>query len=140
MFKPGQIICGVRQTCSVAFAGKPCLAVISGTTINFDPYATANGVIEYADPQDNTVILADQGGEFIFSESVALKEIRGDCGTITLTITDLNGTSGVLVYSSSIANHAFLSDLIVQSSQKVLISSTAPGWVELYVASNGGRH
>lgn len=140
MFKPGQTICGVRQTCVVAFADKPCLAVISGSTVNFEPYATANGVIEYADPQDNTVFLADQGGEFIFTESVVLKEIRGDCGTITLTIVDLDGTSGELVYSTSITNHAFLSDLVVQSSQKVWITSTASGWVELYVASNSGRH
>jgi len=87
-------------------------------------------IMEYQDIAGSNV--ATTGGELRFPMTASIQDIRGICGDITVKIADLDGTHEVTIAGPT-AGYLRLSKLIVQASQKLLISSTVAGWVEVVV-------
>lgn len=134
-YTPATEATAIRQTCTAAFNGSPCTKASKVFEQFVNPTTL---VIEYVDPDDLNVNDADAGGEFIFSESVVIKEIRGACGNISIAICDLDDSHSIAIPTdpSPITAQAFMSNLVVQKSQKVKITSTTAGWVEIYVSNS----
>jgi hypothetical protein len=129
-FSPGTVVCAVRQTSTAAFSGAVCQ---DGDDVVFtESVNPITNVIEYSNPSDRSLNEAVQGGEFTFDTTVLIKEIRGACGDMTVTISDLDDTHAT-VYETIVTDRATIPSLVVQKTQKLKISSSAAGWVDVYV-------
>ena len=141
----GQTAVGVRQICSVAFAGLAPKATLPGpppVIVDCDPVVFEQGLYTYAYPTDPTVTTLTAGGLFDLGTgfSYALKAVRGHCGaaqTMTLSVADRGGTNPTVILNAVDADdHQEVFDgngLIVLPSQVVLVSTSAAGAIDLYV-------
>jgi hypothetical protein len=121
-----------RQTCSVAFAG----AAPEQAGKAYDPFYR-NGVYEYSDPDDRSLVTLDQGGLYDFGEGQTgeITEFRAPsgAGNVIIAIEDRDGTHSTEVYNGAGIAQSFHPTIPILPSQRVKITTVGSGWFDLYV-------
>lgn len=126
-----------RQTCSVAFAG---LAPEQAGKA-YDP-SFKEGIYEYSDPDNRTLVTLDQGGLYDFGDTQTgeITEFRAPAGAgnVTIDIEDRDGTHSVEVYNGAGEAQFFRPTIPILPSQRVKITTVGAGWFDLFVTRSPG--
>lgn len=142
---PGALPVAVRQTGADAAGMTGVTPETAGK--EYVPHYD-NGRYDYADPDDPSLIDLDDGGLFQFEEDILIPEIRSYlppaapippplAGTLSVEVEDRDGTH-VTTIIPALTNGVdkrfkFHPEIIVLKSQRVIIKTTRPGAVELYI-------
>jgi hypothetical protein len=103
---------------------------------------------DYADPDDSSLILLDDGGLYVFEEPVLIVEIRSqlapaapvpppDAGTLEVVVEDRDGTHSTTVIPALTngvdKRFVYMPAIVVLKSQRVKVTTTREGSVALYI-------
>lgn len=142
---PGAIPVAIRQT-GIGVAGMTGVTPETGGK-EYTPHYN-DGRYDYADPDNPSLIDLDDGGLFQFEECVEIVELRADLaaatpipptidGTFSMSIEDRDGThvtSIIPALTNGVKKRfSYHPSIIVLKTQRVIITTTRPGSIELYI-------